>query len=142
MILLLVLGFLGEPGEGPLGLRAVLSAREAREMDGLRLRSIGVRWEDRTELGREPPPPPPSLTPPPSTVTLPLSYGVTVGVAEGVAVTEEGVLVWLMMTSLGVLGDGSRPRVAGVGVLSSRISLGRGTRNGSAEPGREAGVRS
>jgi hypothetical protein len=43
MIRLLVLGFLGEPGAVPLGDRAVLSAREAREIDGLRLRSIGVR---------------------------------------------------------------------------------------------------
>jgi hypothetical protein len=54
----------------------------------------------------------------------------------GVAVAEDGV------ASRGVVGDGSLPRTAGVGVLSSRLSLGRGTRNGSAEPGREAGVSS
>jgi hypothetical protein len=55
---------------------------------------MGVRWADMTLDGLDDPP---SLTPPPTTVTLPPSYGVMVGVVEltgaGVApVTVAGVL--------------------------------------------------
>ncbi len=75
-------------------------------MDGDRDRSQGVREVDMTDDGRDEPP---SLTPPPRTVTLPPSYGVTVGVAE---MTVLGVTL-----SRGVLGEGVRPRVMiGVGV--------------------------
>jgi len=66
----------------PLGPRADVRAREAREMDGERERSRPVRPNAMAEAGRDPPP---SLTPPPITVTLPPSYGVTVGIGAVVA---------------------------------------------------------
>lgn len=108
MIRLRVLGLLAPVVLGPM---ALLSAREASEMEGDRSRSMGVRWADMTLDGRDAPP---SLTPPPTTVTLPPSYGVMVGVVElvgaGVApVTVAGVLCPRSL-AWGVLGEGSRPR--------------------------------
>lgn len=75
MILLLVRCFLGASVKpalllSTLGSMTVLSARDAREMEGDRVRSMGLREVDITDAGREGPP---SLTPPPRTVTLPLS---------------------------------------------------------------------
>jgi hypothetical protein len=68
MIRLRVLGLFMPPVV--LGPMALLSARDASEMDGDRSRSMGVRWEDMTLDGRDDPP---SLTPPPTTVTFPPS---------------------------------------------------------------------
>jgi len=101
MIRLRVRGLRGELMPFELGPTAVLSAREAREMEGDRDRSRGVRLADITLEGRDEPP---SLTPPPRTVTLPPSYGVTVGVVE---VIVDGVMV---SREIGVFGEGVRPR--------------------------------
>jgi hypothetical protein len=93
-----------------------------------------------TELGLEAPPPPPSFTPPPITVTLPPSYGVTVGVVE---VAPPGVV-----ESRGPLGDGVLPRRGGAVWLPGWVWVGVGDLleigppKGSADGGRDPGVRS
>ena len=64
------------------GPRAVLRARDAREIEGERDRSNGVPLALERLAADDGRDDPPSLTPPPNTVTLPPSYGVTDGVSR------------------------------------------------------------
>lgn len=104
MMRLLVLGLRAPPVV--LGPTALLSAREASEIEGERDRSMGVRWDDMTEAGRDEPP---SRTPPPRTVTFPPSYGVMVGVVEaagaGVAPVTVAGVVASRWPACGVVGE-------------------------------------
>lgn len=104
------------------GPTAVARAREAMETDGERVRSPRDETEDN---GREPP----SLVPPPRTVTLPPSYGVTVALAADVAFR-------------GVLGADSEPLRSSISGVHSREARRLSSGKRSADPGRDAGVRS
>lgn len=135
MIRLRVRGLRRPPVE--LGPTALFSARDAREMEGERDRSIGVRWDDMTDEGRDEPP---SLTPPPRTVTFPPSYGVMVGVVDdagaGVAPVTVAGVVESLCSACGVPGEGVRPRGL-VTVSADRLWV---ISKISAEPGRDPGV--
>lgn len=133
MILLLVLVFLVDV-VCPFGPTAEVKAREATETEGERDRSMGVLFSDMTEDGREIPP---SLTPPPRTVTLPPSYGVTVGVGVALGASLHGVA----LTSLGMGGVKERSRRVGpVGV--GDLLLFSCSKGGPTDGAREFGVKS